>query len=901
MKKMLSLAAALLCFAAAFAQGLQPLPNDPEVKTGKLDNGMTYYIRHNPLPAGRAEFYLATHVGAIQETPDQDGLAHFLEHMCFNGLKNLPGKQMLEYLQHIGAEFGRNINASTGAERTQYMLNNIPLHREGVLDTCLLVMHDYSHFVVNDPAEIDAERGVILEEKRTRNNAGWRMNEKSKPYLYGDSKYAGCTIIGSEENLKTFRPESLKSFYETWYRPDMQALIIVGDIDVDQVYNKVVKLFSDIPAPVNPKEKVMPKVEVNKEPLVGILADPENTSTEVEFIWKMGEPTPNEVNGTIAGYVERLVKRIVRGVMYERFNDISSKADAPFLGASFGIFNLCETMEACYGSVSCENAKVLPAVRAFCTEIEKMKRFGFSDSEIARVKEDIIKSLKDAVSAAPTRKNPSFIRPLINHFCSGVSYLAPETELKIAEQLCGRLDAKAVNAMLPQLFSDESLTIIYSGIDKPDQVHPTEAQLLSIVGEVKASTDIKANAVENISSDFMAGRKIKSGKVRKTSTGLYGSTRWTLSNGLEVVVLHTEYKKDQVIFDLVKKGGTSLVAVEDFDSFNASVLGQFFANSGVGEFSSSTVSKMLSGKNVGIEPYVSEARNGVAGSCSPEDFETAMQMLNLVFTSPRFDPEEWNVGINQLKAVIPNAMTTPSYAFSKQINNTVYADNGRKHLIDMDVIGNANLETVRKYYGRLFGDVTGATLYVVGKISPETVKPLVEKYCGSISKARKASDWDRNGLSVYAPGNVENVFTAKMKTPKVSVRMFASADTGCSVERSVRLDAAKFILRMVYTTTLREEEGGTYGASVAASAIDEPVGKSVLQVGFDTNVEKQEALRALALKGLRDLAANGPTEEQMTRARENAKKNIPAKRITNTNRKNALVYGDRHAVDYDAE
>ena len=254
MKKILALA--FFAFATSLCLAQQALPNDPEVRTGKLKNGMTYFIRHNALPEGRCEFYLATDAGAIQETPDQDGLAHFLEHMCFNGLKNLPGKQMLDYLLHLGAEFGRNINASTGVEQTQYMLKDIPVTREGVLDTCLLVMHDFSHFVLNEQEEIDAERGVILEEKRARSNASWRMFEKSTPYFYGESsKYAHCNIIGSEENIKNFKRESIVNFYETWHRPDLQALIVVGDIDVDQVYNKIVKLFADIPAPVNPKKK----------------------------------------------------------------------------------------------------------------------------------------------------------------------------------------------------------------------------------------------------------------------------------------------------------------------------------------------------------------------------------------------------------------------------------------------------------------------------------------------------------------------------------------------------------------------------------------------------------------------------------------------------------------------
>ena len=286
----------------AFAQGqaLQNLPNDPAVKKGQLDNGLTYYIRHNALPEGRAEFYLATNVGAIQETPDQDGLAHFLEHMCFNGTKNFPDKKILDYLQSIGASFGGNVNASTGVEQTIYMLNNIPLVNDSVIDTCILIMHDYSHFVLNSPEEIDKERGVIIEERRQRRNAQWRLHEQSLPYYYGDSKYGSCTLIGSQENLETFKPESLVNFYQTWYHPDMQALVVVGDIDPDAVEQKIKRIFSDIPKAENPKPKDVIKIPENAEPIVGVLTDPEATTYTFEVLWKH-DALPEEYNSTTVG------------------------------------------------------------------------------------------------------------------------------------------------------------------------------------------------------------------------------------------------------------------------------------------------------------------------------------------------------------------------------------------------------------------------------------------------------------------------------------------------------------------------------------------------------------------------------------------------------------------------
>jgi len=899
MKKLLTTIAVLMVTMVAMAQQNPTIPNDPAVLTGKLENGLTYYIRHNDLPAGRAEFYLATNAGAIQETPDQDGLAHFLEHMCFNGLKNLPGKDMLNYLQKIGAEFGRNINASTGVEHTQYMLNNIPVTREGILDTCLLVMHDYSHFVLNDAKEIDAERGVILEEKRTRNSAGWRMFEKSAIYTYGDCKYAYCTIIGSEDNLKNFKPESLKSFYESWYQPDNQAIIVVGDINVEQVYGKIAKLFSDIPAPAKPTVKDMPKVVVNDSTVVGILTDPENQATEVSFVWKLGEPTPKEMRGTVMGYVTDLLKRIVYGVMQERFMEITAKPDAPFTNAYLYVGNLCETCEAIEGNLTCENAKVLEATKAYLTEVEKVKRYGFTDDEVQRVKDNILKGLKDKVAGASTRKNPEFIRQLIGHFFNGTTYMAPEAEQQLTTMIFGQLNTDAINMALKQVFNGEHLTIIYQGIDQPGNVHPEAAQLLAIAEGVKTA-EIAANATVAISKDFLQGAKLKGAAVKTAAAGLYGAETWVLKNGLKVIVLPTEYKKNQVIFNLREDGGTSLIPTEDLASFNNYVQDVFESNRGISDFSNTTTAKMLTGKTVRVENYINAAINGVSGNCAPEDIETALQLVYLCYAKPRFDQSEWDAAMNQLNAYVPNMETTPDYIFMKKIYQDVFKS-PRKQMINTETLKKANLETYKKYYEMLYKGVDGGTMIIVGNVDKTTLKPMVEKYLGSIAKGGKATAANLANIPVPAKGVASDVFKAKMNTPKASVFHMYSADCKFSVKKAVDLKAAEFILDRIYTETLREEEGGTYGASANIEVSYEPIQDVILQIFFDTNTQQQEKLRELAIKGLKNLALNGPTEEQINSAIENAKKNLPEKRITNNYWMSALRYNAITGGDWDAE
>ena len=445
MKKLLLTAVALATFiVTASAQELQVLPNDPSVKVGKLENGMTYYIRHNDKPEKRAEFYLATNVGAIQETPDQDGLAHFLEHMCFNGTKNFPGKTLLNWLESIGAQFGANINASTGVEQTQYMLNNIPLVRESVVDTCLLIMHDYSHFVSCDPEEIDAERGVILEERRTRRNASWRIREKSYPYYFGDSKYATTSIIGSQENLQTFKPQSLLDFYHTWYRPDLQALIVVGDVDVDQVEAKIKTIFADIPAVENPTPKAVITVPGNVEPMVGIITDPEASSTSIELIWKH-EARPLMLNNTVQGLMIDLIQSVVGGVMQERFSDIVSRPGAPFIDAYLSIGSACTTLDMAMGQVSVKEGEVLSGPKAYMTEIEKMKRFGFTEAEIDRAKVEIVSSYESNAKRADSRKNSELVPELINNFFLNYSYMEPQQEYQLVQALLEQIPAELIN------------------------------------------------------------------------------------------------------------------------------------------------------------------------------------------------------------------------------------------------------------------------------------------------------------------------------------------------------------------------------------------------------------------------------------------------------------------------
>ena len=888
---------------AAIAQ-MPKIPNSDAVKIGRLDNGLTYYIRHNELPKGRAEFYLATNVGAIQEIqPQQDGLAHFLEHMCFNGTKNFPDKTILNYLRSIGAEFGRNINASTGFEETQYMLNNIPVERESVVDSCLMILGDYSHYVLNEPKEVDAERGVIIEERRTRRNASWRSMERSLPYYFGaDSKLAQCTLIGTQEHLETFKYESLNDFYHTWYHPGNQAVIVVGDVDVDRTEAKIKEIFGAIPAKENPLPKPIQSIANHAEPRVGIITDPETTAPSIELIWH-SEAMPESVKGTALGQVTDLLENVIRMVMRERFNDITSKPGSAYLSGSFGVSDLIyEDIEAVMGDVTLREDNILGGFKDFYTELVRLQRYGITDAEFQRVKADYLSMLETRANRASTRQNPEFIYPILSNFFDKEPILEPADEKELIEAFFGQLNATAISQAVAQLWSGENMVIVYNGPEKEGIATPTAEQLLQVIEEVNAS-EIAAPEGEDIPEAFLDPAKLKGAKIAKTASTIYGATQWTLKNGVQVIVYPTDLQKDQILFNLYKDGGTSLISDEDLSSFESNVLALFQNNSGVSAFSGTTVSKMLTGKNLSVNPYFSKLENGINGNSTVKDFETAMQLVYLYYTDPRFDPEEWQNGIDQIKSILPNLVNQPNYKLQTELYKTLYGGNLRHQMISDEVLAKANLATVEKNWKALFADAAGAKLVIVGDVNPEAIKPVVEKYIGSLPKGKKALKWVDNNDDIVK-GRIEKVIEVDMQTPKSTVLQVYTANVPYSYEKDAAMDAISYILDMHYTESLREEEGGTYGASTSATFSRRPKEQALIQIYFDCKPALCDKLRELAIKGIKDFAANGPTDEELNMVKLNLQKNIPESRQRNSWWRNNielyLTYGQDRDAAYEA-
>lgn len=867
----------LLSFAQINPQA--PLELDKAVKMGKLDNGLTYYIRHNDKPAQRADFYIVTNVGAVQETPDQDGLAHFLEHMCFNGSKHFPGKGIISYMESIGCAFGANINASTGFEQTMYMLNNVPVIRDGIIDSSLLILFDYSAFVTNDPKEIDAERGVILEEKRTRDTYAWRQMLARRKALFKGSKLENISLIGSEENLKNFKPESLVNYYKTWYRPDMQAIIVVGDIDVDKVETKIKDLFGQLPKAENPKQKEPIIVPDNDTPIVSIFTDKELSSSSVEIYFK-SPAVPKQFKGTGIMFLNELMESLISNVINERLSDISRKPGAPFMYAGMGIGNMSYDLRAVNASVVAKDGATLPAFKALMVELERLKKYGVTDDEVQRAKLNMLNALETAKNNASSRQSPSLVYPIINHFLEGTPYLDPEYRYNLAQQYLNMIQPQMITMAAAQLYGDNNIVIIHSSPEKEGLQTPTEAQILEVLAQAKAE-DIKPMEPAVSNEPLMDASVLSGSPVAETKSGEFGTTIWKLSNGIEVIVKPTEYKKDEIMVRTVAKGGLSILPVELMASLEDNSYGLYSSNAGVSKFSQSQLVKMLTGKTVSVSTYIDGREHGMSAISAPKDLETMFQLMYLYTVEPRFEAADYEVGLNQLKAVLPNYLKNPDAVYQLELQKILVGNSPRRPVISEEWLTKLNIEDIKKAYTTLMADNGALKVYITGNVNLETLKPMVEKYIGSLPVLTKeGTNWVDENLRIPT-GKIDKPLAVKMETPKTTVGIIYSGNLEKTLENDVKMSLLTGVMDQLYTKTIREDEGGTYGVGVMGQITGEPLNEVLLLIKFDTEVAKAEKLISLAKDGLKGIAENGPNAEYLTKTKENLIKAFPEKLINN--------------------
>ena len=852
---------------SSFAQQVMPCPMDPNVRIGKLDNGLTYYIRHNEKPSGRADFYIAQKVGSVLEEESQRGLAHFLEHMAFNGTTNLPGMTLREYLQSRGIKFGENLNAGTGIDQTVYMITNVPTDIPGLVDTCLLILHDWSSFIALEEAEIDNERGVILEELRTREDASERIMKEILPIMYPNSPYANRLPGGLPEVVANFEYQTLRDYYHKWYRPDLQGLIIVGDVDVDAIETRIKEMCADIPTPVNPAPRPQFMIEDNDEPIVAIASDPEATNYRVNLYYKQ-EATPDSLKNDINYWIAQYMLAIVSEMEINRLQELVQKPNPPFVyGYSYySSYYIAPTEDAWTSMAMAKDAAGIDeALTALVTENKRMQQYGFTASEYERAKADFMKRIESQYNERNNTENSNYVDECLNNFLSNEPMMGIETEYAMYQQIVPNLPLEVINMMAQQLIPENNLVITVTAPKKEDEVLPTREDILNFYNAANA-IEVEPYQEEVFDGPIVPNMP-KPGKIKKEADmPEFDAKVLTLSNGMKVYYKKTTFKEDEIRFTANSWGGLSTLKQEDF--ITLSNLGDVITLGGVGNFSATDLPKVLAGKKVRVTPYIGNYSEGMSGNCSPKDLETMMQLIYLYFTAPRTDEEAFQSYAQRAKAALVNQELNPMTTFSDSLIMVLYNNHPlriRTKAADIDKIDYAKAMDM---YKQCFADPKNFTFYFVGNIDEETFKPLVEQYLASLKKGKGKNDWKDIGLGI-SEKDVICHYEKEMQNPKVTIYMTINGLMEYNYRNIIYMDVLGEVMDIYYTRTIREEEGGTYGVGVYGTVNDKPKDAYMFLIAFDTNLDMYEKLMGKVRDGLNDVATNGPAQEDLSKVVEN--------------------------------
>jgi len=889
----------LVTTVVTLAQQNQPLPVDPNVRTGKLENGLTYYIRHNSLPENRADFYIAQKVGSMQEEDSQAGLAHFLEHMAFNGTKNFPGKDMLNYLQDNGIKFGTNINAYTSFDETVYFMSNIPTTNVNLMDSAMLVLHDWSNAIALEEEELENERGVIREEWRTRGGAQQRLWDQLLPKMYPDSKYAKRMPIGSIDVINNFKPEEIRAYYHKWYRPDLQGIIIVGDVNVDETEQKVKALFSPITLDAERAEREYYPVPDNKEPLVAIATDKEARATQLMLFYKH-DPLPEELKSTQMGYLTTYILNAAASMMNQRFAEITQKPDAPFTAASAydGDFFVAKTKDAWTVVARSAEDKIDKALAAMVRETERAKQYGFSASEYEIVRTNILKSLENSYNNRDKQRNSSYSQEYVRAFTDGEPFPGIEFEHQFMQSMAPNIPVEAINQTIKQLISDENIVIAITGPEKEELAYPSDEELLAVLRSVKAET-IEPYAEQVIDEPLVATPPSPGKIVKEETNEAMNATVWTLQNGMKVILKNTDYKDDEIIMTASSVGGYSQYAVQD--PINSRMMGSVMTLGGVGNFSATDLPKVLAGKTASVRPGISLTTQSFNGSSSIKDFETMLQLVYLYFTAPRKDADAFKSYIQRMETQLKNQEAEPMVAFSDSITNAIYGDNPLTTRIKLDDLKDLDYNRIMEMFNQQFLNPGSFVFTFVGNIDEEKVRPVVEQYLASLPGEAVKGEFIKVPLT-FKEGEMENIFQREMQNPKASVFNTFTGTFERNMKNQVLMSMFDQILDIVYTEKVREDEGGTYGVSSAGAIARYPEGQTILQIMFDTDPEKMTHLNQIIIDELKEIATNGPRDADFTKVKEYMNKSYTENLKENRYWMNILdeiyFYGDDMHSDY---
>ena len=863
----------VLCagFQQAVAQQMQfpPLPVDKNVRIGQLDNGLTYYIRHNKLPENRAEFYIAQKVGSILEEPQQRGLAHFLEHMAFNGTKNFPGDDkglgVIPWCETVGIKFGTNLNAYTSIDETVYNISNAPIDRTGVLDSCLLILHDWSNYILLKDDEIDKERGVIREEWRSRNSGMLRVYTDLLPTIYQGDKYADCMPIGSIDVINNFPYKDIRDYYHKWYRPDLQGIVIVGDIDVDTVEAKLKAVFADVQKPVNPAERTYYPVADNKEPIVAIGTDKEVDDPSIEIYFKQ-DATPDSEKNNVGYLASQYMTSMISSMLNARLSELVQSANPPFTRASsdYSDFFVAKTKEAFALFASSKADGIETALKTLLQETERARRFGFTESEYARARANYLQSLESAYNEREKTKHGSYVREYVQNFLNGEPIPGIEAEYAMMNQLAPNIPLQAMNMVMQQLVPDSNQVVIIAGPSKEGLKYPTKEEVISLLKGMK-DLDLQAY-VDKVSDEPLMKEAPKGGKIISEKEGdIYGSTKLVLSNGVTVYVKKTDFKADEIRMKGTSLGGKSIFP--DKDALNFAVMDNVIAVGGLGNFSQVDLTKVLAGKKVSVNAGLGATTENVFGTCSPKDFETMMQLTYLTFTAPRKDAEAFESFKNRMKAQLESAQANPLSSINDSLQKAMYNNHPRVVMMKPEMVDQIDYDRILEMYNDRFKDASDFTFYFVGNIDLETAKPLIAEYLGALPAINRKETFKDTKMSIRK-GVYKNEYAKEQQTPTATIVFLYSGKAPYTLKNDILLSFATQVLDMVYTEEVREKEGGTYGVNCYGDLQKYPKEQLLLQIVFQTDPAKKDKLAGIVVDELKKLAAEGPSDVHLQKVKE---------------------------------
>ncbi len=867
MKHFLTIVA--LFFACNIYAQQGKIDNDNTIRKGILPNGMTYYIHHNAQTKGVADFYIAQKVGSILEEKRQRGLAHFLEHMAFNGTKHFPGNTLqpgiVAWCESVGIKFGANLNAYTSVDQTVYNISAAPVTREGVIDSCLLILNDWSHELLLTDKEIDKERGVIEEEWRTRRSgmAMQRLSEQAMPVIYAGTKYSDCMPIGNIDIVRTFPYNDLRDYYSKWYRPDLQAIIVVGDINEDKIEEKIKKLFAKIPLPQNPAHRIYYPIGNNEKMILYTATDKEQPTVNFTLYMKR-DVTPKQERNTIQNYADDYKTNILRMAINDRLEELSRTKNAPFISASVrsGNFFLASTKDAFELSGVLKEGKALEAIQLLVGEVERARANGITIDELKRGKAEMLSYAENDYNDRSNRRNGEFVEQCVQNFLEETPIIEPEKELEMVRKLYKTVTIDDVNALAKTIITNQNQVVTMFGPDKNTFKMPTNSSIENAILKAQKQhyTPYKT---QNTLTERLITKLPKPGSIRSERTYKYGYTEFTLSNGLKVYVRPTNFEADEVNLKLFSLGGKNIYPDSEMPNLTYLMAGATIG--GVAQYNDLTLEKMLAGKTATVTPFIDNDTRGMAGTSNVKDTKTLLELVYLYFTQPRKDPQAFKNLMEQQQEFLTNAHVNPMLAYNDTLHKVAYATN-RMESMNKEQLKRVNYNRIMHIYKELFANAANFKLILTGNININKLRPLLCQYIATLP-----SNNTKETIGTYEPKLVDGkktyIFHKKQTTPTAITTIVIKGKMEYNNRNELLMDAIGQLLRIVYTEKVREDKGGTYSVQVSGDLQHHPNDEALLRIAFQTDPQKYNSLIPIVYKELEKMATEGPSKQNLDKVK----------------------------------